>query len=156
MIGLFVVLGCSLIFFFLSQITTSSSRYNPDNDPQRSKCSNKLEKRVYDALCYKGYHPIVQYKVTKTRYKLDFAFFSATGAKIDVEIDGPFHRTPEGIQRDRKRDKYMKANGWKVFRITDITLKDNFEKQILLLEAELNDVGIYPSKDPTFVLSEQE
>ncbi|MEK4740008.1 MULTISPECIES: endonuclease domain-containing protein [Bacillus] len=156
MIGLLVVLGCALIFFFLSQITTSSSRYNPDNDPQRSKCSNKLEKRVYDALCYKGYHPIVQYKVTKTRYKLDFAFFSATGAKIDVEIDGPFHRTPEGIQRDRKRDKYMKANGWKVFRITDITLKDNFEKQILLLEAELNDVGIYPSKDPTFVLSEQE
>lgn len=156
MIGLLVVLGCALIFFFLSQITTSSSRYNPDNDPQRSKCSNKLEKRVYDALCYKGYHPIVQYKVTKTRYKLDFAFFSATSAKIDVEIDGPFHRTPEGIQRDRKRDKYMKANGWKVFRITDITLKDNFEKQILLLEAELNDVGIYPSKDPTFVLSEQE
>ncbi|HDR5353446.1 TPA: DUF559 domain-containing protein [Bacillus thuringiensis] len=156
MIGLLVVLGCALIFFFLSQITTSSSRYNPDNDPQRSKCSNKLEKRVYDALCYKGYHPIVQHKVTKTRYKLDFAFFSPTGAKIDVEIDGPFHRTPEGIQRDRKRDKYMKANGWKVFRITDITLKDNFEKQILLLEAELNDVGIYPSKDPTFVLSEQE
>lgn len=156
MIGLFIVLGCTLVFFFLSQSTGSSSTYNPNNDSQRLKCSNKLEKRVYDALCYKGYHPVVQHKVTKTRFKLDFAFFTPTGAKIDLEIDGPFHRTPEGMKRDSKRDKYMKTNGWKVFRITDITLKDNFEKQILLLEAELNDVGIYPSKDPTFVLSEQE
>lgn len=156
MMGLLVVLGCALMFFFLSQITTSSSRYNPDNDSQRSKCSNKLEKQVYDALRYKGYYPVVQHKVTKTRFKLDLAFFSPTGAKIDLEIDGPFHRTPEGIKRDKKRDKYMRTNGWKVFRVTDIVLKENFVKQILLLEAELNDVGIYPSKDPTIVLSEQE
>ncbi|OOR04002.1 hypothetical protein BW900_24280 [Bacillus mycoides] len=156
MMGLLVVLGCTLVFFLLSQITSSSSTYNPNNDFQRIKCHNKLEKRVYDALRYKGYYPVVQHKVTKTRFKLDFAFFSPTGVKIDVEIDGPFHRTPEGIKRDKKRDKYMKANGSKVFRITDIALKDNFEKQILLLEAKLNDVGIYPSKDSTFLLSEQE
>ncbi|WP_144508766.1 endonuclease domain-containing protein [Bacillus mycoides] len=156
MMGLFVVLGCTLVFFFLSQITGSSSTYDPNNDSQRLKCHNNLEKRVYDALRYKGYHPVLQYKVSNTRFKLDFAFFSPTSAKIDVEIDGPFHRTPEGIKRDRTRDKYMKANGWKVFRITDIALKDNFEKQILLLEAKLNDVGIDSSKDPTFVLSEQE
>ncbi|OLR23690.1 endonuclease domain-containing protein [Bacillus cereus] len=156
MMGLFVVLGCTLVFFFLSQITGSSPTYNPNNDSQRSKCYNKLEKRVYDALGYKGYHPVVQYKVSNTRFKLDFAFFSPTGAKIDVEIDGPFHRTPEGIKRNRTRDKYMKANGWKVFRITDIALGDNFEKQILLLEAKLNDEGIYPSKEAEFVLSEQE
>ncbi|ANS52150.1 MULTISPECIES: endonuclease domain-containing protein [Bacillus cereus group] len=156
MIGFLVVFGCALVFYFLSQITASSSMYNPNNDPQRSKCYNKLEKRVYDALRYKGYHPIVQYKVSNTRFKLDFAFFSPTGAKIDIEIDGPFHRTPEGMKRDSKRDKYMKTNGWKVFRITDIALGDNFEKQILLLEAKLNDVGIYPSKEAELVLSEQE
>ncbi|MGE6553110.1 endonuclease domain-containing protein [Bacillus mycoides] len=154
MIGLLVVFGCTLMFFFLSQITNSSFRYSPNNDLQRSKCSNKLEKRVYDALRYKGYYPVVEHKVTKTRFKLDFAFFSPTGAKIDIEIDGPFHRTPEGIERDRRRDKYMKTNGWKVFRITDIALKENFEKQILLLEAKLNDAGIYPSKDQIFGVSE--
>lgn len=154
MLGLLVVLGCTLIFFFVSQITTSSLRYNPDTDQQRNGCSNKLEKRVYDALRYKGYNPVVQYKVTKTRFKLDFAFFSPTGAKINLEIDGPFHRTPEGIKRDRRRDTYMKTNGWKVFRITDITLKENFEKQILLLEAKLNDAGVYPSKDQIFGVPE--
>ncbi|WP_144497406.1 endonuclease domain-containing protein [Bacillus toyonensis] len=154
MVGLLVVFGCTLMFFFLSQITNSLFRYSPNNDLQRPKCSNKLEKRVYDTLRYKGYYPVVQYKVTKTRFKLDFAFFSPTGAKIDIEIDGPFHRTPEGIKRDRRRDKYMKTNGWRVFRITDIALKENFEKQILLLEAKLNDAGIYPSKDQIFGVSE--
>ncbi|PHG57832.1 endonuclease domain-containing protein [Bacillus toyonensis] len=154
MVGLLVVFGCTLMFFFLSQITNSLFRYSPNNVLQRPECSNKLEKRVYDTLRYKGYYPVVQYKVTKTRFKLDFAFFSPTGAKIDIEIDGPFHRTPEGIKRDRRRDKYMKTNGWRVFRITDIALKENFEKQILLLEAKLNDAGIYPSKDQIFGVSE--
>lgn len=156
MIGVLVVLGCTLLFYFLAQMTTSSSTYHPNHDLQRQKCANKLEKRVYDALRYKGYYPIVQYKVSNTRYKLDFAFFSPFGVKIDLEVDGPFHRTPEGIKRDRTRDKYMKANGWKIIRITDIELKNDFEKQILLVEATLNENEIYPSKKETFVLSEQE
>lgn len=155
MMGLLVILACTIIFFLLAQITTPSSSYNPHNDSQRMKCSNKLEKRVYDTLRSKGYCPIVQYKVSNTRFKLDFAFFSSTGAKIDLEIDGPFHRTPEGIKRDKRRDKYMKANGWKVIRITDIALNDGFEKQILSLEAKLNELGIEPSKELDLVLLEQ-
>lgn len=156
MTGLFVVLSCTIIFYLLAQILTPSSTYNPNNDLQRAKCSNKLEKRVYDALRFKGYYPIVQYKVPNKRFKLDFAFFCSNGLKIDVEIDGPFHRTPEGIKRDHKRDKFMKTNGWKVIRITDIALNDGFEKQILLLVATLNELGIEPSKESDFVLLEQE
>ncbi|TXR62161.1 endonuclease domain-containing protein [Bacillus sp. AR18-7] len=156
MTGLFVVLGCTLVFFLVAQIFTPPSTYNPNNDAQRAKCSNKLEKKVYDALRFKGYYPIVQYKVPNKRFKLDFAFFSPKGLKIDVEIDGPFHRTLEGIKRDRKRDKYMKINGWKVIRITDISLNNGFEKQILLLVARLNEFGIEPSKESDFVLLEQE
>jgi len=156
MIGLLVVLGCTIIFFLLAQILTPSSTYDPNTDSQRAKCSNKLEKRVYDALRFKGYYPIVQYKVPNKRFKLDFAFFSPNGLKIDVEIDGPFHRTPEGIKRDHKRDQFMKINGWKVIRITDIALNDGFEKQILLLAATLNELGIEPSKETDFVVLEQE
>ncbi|HDX9614579.1 TPA: DUF559 domain-containing protein [Bacillus toyonensis] len=147
MTGLFVVLGCTLVFFLVAQIFTPPSTYNPNSDTQRAKCSNKLEKRVYDALRFNGYYPIVQYKVLTKRFKLDFAFFSPKGLKIDVEIDGPFHRTPEGTKRDRSRDKYMKTNGWKVIRITDISLNNGFEKQILLLIATLNELGIEPSKE---------
>lgn len=155
MTGLLVVLACTIIFYLLTQILTPSSTYNPNNDSQRAKCSNKLEKRVYDALRFKGYYPTVQYKVPNKRFKLDFAFFSPNGLKIDVEIDGPFHRTPEGTIRDRRRDKYMKTNGWKVIRITDISLKNGFEKQILLLVATLNEFGIEPSKESDLVLLEE-
>ncbi|MGG1325442.1 DUF559 domain-containing protein [Bacillus tropicus] len=152
MTGLFVVLGCILVFFLVAQIFTQPSTYNPNSDTQRAKCSNKLEKRVYDALRFNGYYPIVQYKVPNKRFKLDFAFFSPKGLKIDVEIDGPFHRTPEGTNRDRRRDKYMKTNGWKVIRITDISLNNGFEKQILLLIATLNELGIEePSKESELV-----
>lgn len=42
-----------------------------------------------------------------------------------------------------------------MIRITDISLKDGFEKQILSLEAKLSDLGIEPSKESDFVLSEQ-
>ncbi|MCC2364056.1 DUF559 domain-containing protein [Bacillus cereus] len=156
MTGLFVVLGCTLVFFLVAQYFTPPSTYNPNNDTQRAKCSNKLEKRVYDALRFKGYYPTVQYKEPNKRFKLDFAFFSPNGLKIDVEIDGPFHRTPEGIKRDSRRDKYMKTNGWKVIRITDIALNKEFEKQIFLLVATLNELGIEPSKESDFVLLEQE
>ncbi|MGH1288120.1 endonuclease domain-containing protein [Bacillus toyonensis] len=151
MTGLFVVLGCTLVFFLVAQIFTPPSTYNPNSDTQRAKCSNKLEKRVYDALRFNGYCPIVQYKVLNKRFKLDFAFFSPKGLKIDVEIDGPFHRTPEGTKRDRRRDKYMKTNGWKVIRITDISLNNGFEKQILLLIATLNELGVEPSKESELV-----
>lgn len=75
MTGLFVVLGCTLVFFLVAQIFTPPSTYNPNSDTQRAKCSNKLEKRVYDALRLNGYYPIVQYKVPNKRFKLDFAFF---------------------------------------------------------------------------------
>lgn len=156
MTGLLVVLCCTIIFFLLAQIFTPSSTYNPNTDSQRAKCSNKLEKRVYDALCFKSYYPTVQYKVPNKRFKLDFAFLSPNGLKIDVEIDGPFHRTPEGIKRDSRRDKYMKTNGWKVIRITDIALNNGFEKQILLLVAKLNELGIEASKETDFVMLEQE
>ncbi len=151
MTGLFVVLGCTLVFFLVAQIFTPPSTYNSNSDTQRAKCSNKLEKRVYDALRFNGYYPIVQYKVPSKRFKLDFAFFSPKGLKIDVEIDGPFHRTPEGTNRDRRRDEYMKTNGWKVIRITDISLNNGFEKQILLLIATLNELGIEPSKESELV-----
>ncbi|RAN80632.1 endonuclease domain-containing protein [Bacillus sp. SRB_331] len=155
MTGLFVVLGCTLVFFLVAQIFTPPSTYNPNNNTQRAKCSNKLEKKVYDALRFRGYHPIVQYKVPNKRFKLDFAFFSPNGLKIDVEIDGPFHRTPEGIKRDRRRDKYMKTSGWKVIRITNISLNNGFEKQILLLVATLNELGIEPSTKSELVLLEE-
>jgi very-short-patch-repair endonuclease len=36
-----------------------------------------------------------------------------------VEVDGATHGTPEEIEHDRRRDAYMQAQGWTIFRVTN-------------------------------------
>ena len=49
-------------------------------------------------------------------YIADFAWLSA---RIVVEIDGATHDQPENVERDRRKDKFLKSQGFKVFRLTD-------------------------------------
>lgn len=48
-------------------------------------------------------------------YTLDFAH---PEAKIDIEIDEPYHRKGKMPLRDKRRDEHVRAAGWKVIRIT--------------------------------------
>jgi very-short-patch-repair endonuclease len=47
------------------------------------------------------------------RFILDFAWI---GAKVAVEVDGESHRTPDGIEKDRKRTAWLESKGWIVVR----------------------------------------
>jgi very-short-patch-repair endonuclease len=62
---------------------------------------------------------VPQYKIG--RYRLDFAFFfydiNGRHHSINIECDGKeFHSSPEAIERDRKRDQYMREQGFDVWR----------------------------------------
>ena len=37
--------------------------------------------------------------------------------KVDIELDGPYHRTYSTVEYDQFRDKYLKSLGWKIIRI---------------------------------------
>jgi very-short-patch-repair endonuclease len=66
-----------------------------------------------------GYHLFSQMRIG--RYTADIAIVCpATGARIVVEADGhDYHdRTREQASRDRRRDRFMQANGWIVARFT--------------------------------------
>jgi len=54
------------------------------------------------------------------RYRADFTVTTAEGAKVVVECDGhDFHeKTKEQAARDKKRDRDMQLDGWKVLRFT--------------------------------------
>lgn len=54
------------------------------------------------------------------RYRLDFAFITDDGRRVDVELDGhDFHeRTKEQAERDKTRDRELQKQGWVVFRYT--------------------------------------
>lgn len=62
-------------------------------------------------------------KLSFDKYFLDFAIIDL---KIDIEIDGQQHfRTEEAVNHDNHRDNFLLKNGWKVYRIAWIELKEN-------------------------------
>lgn len=74
---------------------------------------------------------LTEYKVGK--YFIDIAIIEN---KIAIEIDGQQHEKPERKEIDKRKDKHLKENGWKVFRIKFpnkhfyVELKNVIDKQI--------------------------
>ncbi len=61
-----------------------------------------------------------QYEIDGGRYRLDFALLDDGNMKIAIEADGhEFHeRTKDQAERDKRRDRYLQSDGWKVLRFT--------------------------------------
>lgn len=64
----------------------------------------------------------LQMQVPVARYRLDFL----VDKRLIVEVDGAaYHSSPEAVERDAKRDEFMKGEGFEVLRIpAKITLYD--------------------------------
>jgi very-short-patch-repair endonuclease len=56
--------------------------------------------------------------------------------KVDLEIDGSQHSQEERQISDRKRDKLLSDNGWKVYRIPWNKLKTEKDKMEMKLKVE--------------------
>ena len=50
--------------------------------------------------------------------------------KLDLEIDGSQHYTKAAIIHDKIRDKYLKQNGWTIYRINWKKMCNNYVKEI--------------------------
>lgn len=59
--------------------------------------------------------PAHEFRVS--RVWLDIAYL-LEGLKIAYEIDGPDHYTQKQMEYDKKRDAYLKSEGWIVIRIS--------------------------------------
>jgi len=53
--------------------------------------------------------------------------FYCPKAKLIIELDGGQHHIEEGIAKDKKRDKFLQANGFKVLRFSDRDVIENLE-----------------------------
>ena len=53
------------------------------------------------------------------------ADFAAHSGKLVIEIDGEFHFTEEGVRRDKFRDEWFHAAGYRVIRISTGELSAN-------------------------------
>ena len=73
-----------------------------------------LENMVCRQLTSFTHRPEQEYRAG--RYRLDFAW---PEVKIALEADGWYHRSPEGAANDRRRDSWLRSEGWLVFRVDD-------------------------------------
>lgn len=84
--------------------------------PAETAFASALAVEGLDKLaCDLGFRIYTQYN--QHRAFLDFAFVHHDGRRLDVEIDGPEHRTARGILGDKLRDQFLCKYGWRVLRI---------------------------------------
>ena len=47
--------------------------------------------------------------------------------RIVVEVDGATHSSAQEMAHDRRRDDYLKVNGWRIVRVLNTDIYDNIE-----------------------------
>ena len=67
-------------------------------------------------------------------YVVDFAIYSK---RFIVELDGEFHFTSLGVEKDRKRDAWLQQQGYRILRITTAELDENLDGCINSILCEL-------------------
>jgi len=65
------------------------------------------------------------------------ADFYCPKANLIVELDGGQHYSTEGIERDAKRDEYLKSQGYAVLRFYDREVFENLEGVIARIYGNL-------------------
>lgn len=84
--------------------------------------SSKIEEIMYRALSKKGIEVRRQYPIAG-RYLADFCIPSM---KVIIECDGDYwHSLPEISERDKKRDLYLKKDGWKVLHFFEREIRED-------------------------------
>lgn len=103
-------------------------------DYERAGCESPIERRLYDALQLRGYY--VRTQVPCGKYRIDLAL---PAYKIAIECDGrAYHSSTEQKAHDRRKDAYLRKNGWKVLRFSGRMIYRDLPKVIARIEKEVN------------------
>ncbi|RVT62774.1 endonuclease domain-containing protein [Niallia taxi] len=123
----FGLLGISFLAFIL---------HKPEKPPivlPKDKCESPIERRLYDSLRFNGYDVTPQ--VRCGAYRIDLALVSH---RLAIECDGKqWHSTPSQKAHDRKKDRYLRKNGWKVIRFSGSQINGQTAKVLQRIKKEL-------------------
>lgn len=111
------------------RIKTNLERYGCENPAQNEEIKKKIRKTLYDNnTCPTSSQQIkikniiedagigrVELNFPVSNTQLDIAIFCDNLLKIDVEYDGSFWHQDQ--QKDRRRDEFLKKEGYKILRI---------------------------------------
>lgn len=101
-------------------------------DYDKYKCESPIERRLYDVLNARGEY--VRTQVPCGKYRIDIAL---PVYHIAIECDGKqYHSTPSQKAHDRRKNAYLKANGWKVLRFPGSRINKDLKGVIKRIEKE--------------------
>jgi very-short-patch-repair endonuclease len=102
---------------------------NPEKTAWRTRNNPSYPEKLFIQLCtenslYDAYDIVREYSLGL--FYIDFAFVNA---KVAIEIDGSQHwLDSDRIDRDIRKEKCIKENGWRLFRIPEFKLKQSYQE----------------------------
>lgn len=130
LLWLLVILGA----FFLVSMTKRESVYSVERE--RQKCESYIELKLFNELVKEGKKPYTQ--VGCGNYRIDIAL-RQNGYKYAIECDGKaYHSSPEQIKHDRRKDRYLRKNNWKVMRLTGSQINGDLGQCLKKIERLIN------------------
>ncbi|MCQ6282130.1 endonuclease domain-containing protein [Bacillus sp. EB600] len=126
-----------ILFFALLAVALLAYIFFPKVKPvpfnPRNKCESPIERRLYDALAFRGY--AVSTQVPCGKYRIDLALM---GPRIAIECDGKaYHSSPEQKAHDKKKNAYLKRNGWQVMRFSGSQITSDLGKVLQRIEEKI-------------------
>nr|WP_144922397.1 DUF559 domain-containing protein [Paenibacillus bovis] len=96
-------------------------------------CESYIERRLYKALQYRGYY--VRTQVRCGKYRIDIAL---PAYRLAIECDGKaYHSSPEQKAHDRRKNAYLRRNGWRVLRFSGRQINGELSKVLARIEKAL-------------------
>ena len=111
----------------LAVVKRARSLRNNATDGERRFWSELRQFKRYYGLHVRRQAPI-------GRYVADFVIQSR---RLVIEVDGEFHAAPERQTADKRRDKWLKSQGYRTVRITTGELTENLDGCIETILREL-------------------
>ncbi|AND39586.1 endonuclease domain-containing protein [Cytobacillus oceanisediminis] len=101
---------------------------------ERIRCQSPIERILYDALVSQGY--VVRTQVPCGRYSIDLAIPTL---KLAIECDGKaFHSSPAQKAHDRRKNAFLRKNGWHVLRFSGRQINQELSKVLYRINKEAN------------------
>ena len=103
---------------------------NRSNNPKLTPVAQTLRKNMTKEERRLWYDFLRKLPVTVNRQKVIHRFvvdFFCAKANVVIELDGAQHFSEDGKAKDRERDAYMNALGYRVLRYSNAEIAKNFE-----------------------------
>jgi very-short-patch-repair endonuclease len=125
-----LLFAAGIVFYILHEIRIRKT--GKVKEDLVRKPDSPIEWRLYSALMVRGER--VEPQVSCGRYRIDLVL---RAYRIAIECDGKaYHSTPEQKAHDRRKNTYLRKNGWKVLRFSGSAINGRMGKVLEKIEKE--------------------